>query len=268
MSAQSPAIPDPRQLHEELTNNVRGSVSAPDSMHEQLVKSIRSMVQEMIDASVPKMATVTGQDGGKVLVQMDNEDTPRQLGFSRKNGQRYNPGDRVVTMPTGSGDDHVILGTITNAQGEGEQAVGNPDLIDQSVDENKIKPGAVKKTHIAPNAVGNSEVGSQEIQGSSGGGTTNIKQGSIAKKDFDNPTANQLDGAVQGSDLPGDAKNSPKQLATKSDIPDTSGFAKSSDLKDYAKASDVNSNIVSKLDGKTIKPNRDGSITLPSLSNV
>src|SRR5690349_2625626 len=156
------SVPDPRQLHDDITTQVRNHVASPDAVHEQIVKSIRDMVQEMIDASVPKMAKVTGQDGGKLLVQMDDEDTSRQVGFPKKSGQRYNNGDRVVVMPT-KGGDHVVLGSVNSAQGAGEQAVGNPDLIDQSVDDNKIKPGAVKRNHISGKAVGSNELDSGAV---------------------------------------------------------------------------------------------------------
>src|SRR5690348_14518995 len=168
------SAPDPHELHDQLSQAAHSMVSPPEQLHEDLVKTIMDVVGKMIDARVPKMGTVTGNDGGKVVVQMDDEDTPRQLGFSRKSGQRYNPGDRVVTMPTGSGDDHVVLGSIINTQGKGEQAVGNPDLIDGSVDNNKLGKGSVQAQHMTPNSVLNDTIGQGEVYGAGGGKKRNI----------------------------------------------------------------------------------------------
>lgn len=106
----------------------------PSAAHEAFWRQVRDMVQEMVDASAPTLATVKGRDrNGNVLVQMDDEDVPRSVGMARKSGVRHANGDRVVVVPTRSGD-HVILGPVATGGGNNaERAVGTDQMLQGAV---------------------------------------------------------------------------------------------------------------------------------------
>lgn len=144
--------------------------SRPGPEHEALIRMIYDMIDTRLDDRLPKLGTVRGMDGGKVRVQIDDEDDPRSVGFPRKTGQRYRNGDRVVLMPTQSGGgDHVVLGTVTGNQGKASEgvvdtadlaqnAVTKTELAQNAVDTGNVVDNAITEGKIKDNAVSNSKL--------------------------------------------------------------------------------------------------------------
>lgn len=131
----------------------------PGPIHEALYSQIMADVLELVQEYAPTTGTVTGMDGGKVLVEVDDESEPRTVGIPRQKGVRYEPGDRVGLQRTrGSArDQYHVTGTTSTKAGR-DPAVGNEDLYDDAVESRHIKRGSVGKDQIAPQAVGSNEV--------------------------------------------------------------------------------------------------------------
>lgn len=159
------SVPDAR----ETQDAIRSEVGRPGPEHEQLWRMIQDMVREEVANMAPTLGVVDGNDGGKVRVLLDDEDAPRTIGFPRKKGQRYQPGERVVVVKTRSGDP-VVLGSISSGEGKAaENAVGGPDIYDDSI----------AKNHMKSNSVGTEQVEGSSIQ------SGHIKDNEIAKGKLD-----------------------------------------------------------------------------------
>ena len=117
----------------------------PSPEHEEVIRVIRDIVESILEERLPTMGTVAGMDAGRVRVHLDDEEEERVVGFPRKKGQQYATGERVVVMPTRSGD-YVALGTVTDKQGKAGAGVGDDDLINDYADRRFIarKPGSDK----------------------------------------------------------------------------------------------------------------------------
>ena len=131
----------------------------PGPIHEALYSQIMQDVLELVQEYAPTTGTVVGMDGGKVLVEVDDESEPRTVGIPRQKGTRYEPGDRVGLQRTrGSAkDQYHVTGTTSTKAGK-DPAVGGDDLYDKAVDTGHFKPGAVDRTAIGTGAVGGNEV--------------------------------------------------------------------------------------------------------------
>lgn len=225
----------------------------PTAEHEDFARAILDEIERAIEARLPTMATVTGQDGGRIKVHLDNEEDPRDEGLPRKLGQKYEVGDRVLVQPSRSGE-LMVMGTVSTSTGFNAQGVSEDELYDGAVGGKKIAPGAVDWQHIATdavrseqlraNAVGNGHVQKDAIT------EDKIKDGNVTKNKLaknsvgtdqieanavDNPqiksvNTSKLDGTVADKNLPNYVKPG-----------DLKSYLTSSDLKDYAKTSTVNS---------------------------
>lgn len=141
------------------------SNSEPGSEFDDFAAVFEERFAEKMAAVQPFLAKVTGKNAGRVKVRAGDDEFT--AGFARNKGVRHNVGDDVLMMPIPGGDP-VIVSLLTEADGAGEQAVGNPDLYDGSVDDKKLKanavsgphvqPGAIDRAHVRANAVGSTEL--------------------------------------------------------------------------------------------------------------
>lgn len=131
----------------------------PGPVHEALYSQLMDDVRAMIEEYAPTTGTVTGMDGGKVLVQVDEESSPREVGIPRERGRKYEVGDRVRLQRTrGSGkDQYTALGSVSTKDGK-DPAVDSDQMYDGAVTDKHIKKGAVTRDAIGSGAVGTNEV--------------------------------------------------------------------------------------------------------------
>jgi hypothetical protein len=125
-------------------------------------RRIMEYIDDRIDERMDEMATVVGReaagDRGNVVVQLDSEDAPRQVGFARVKGQKYSAGDRVAVGKNRAGDRFVKGGIATGSSAGADRVVDNEHLITDAVDGRVIQSDAIARTHIAPQAVGYTEM--------------------------------------------------------------------------------------------------------------
>lgn len=132
----------------------RSYVSAPNEVHEAIVNMIHDMIQEEISKISPRMATVMETATGGVLVQLDDEDEPRTIKMSRKTGNRYKAGDRVVIHKMAGGGE--FIGGVISNKADGQVTggrVGTPDLEAKAVGSDQIDNQAVQSRHIDNGAI-------------------------------------------------------------------------------------------------------------------
>lgn len=141
-----------------------GSLGGPGSPHEMLWQQIEDRIAEMVAEYTPTLGTVVGQDGGAVRVQLDEEDDAREVGFAKKKGTRYDTNERVLVGKTRGGR-HVVLGPITDKQGQAERAVANEDLHDDAVGRRNIQVDSVGPDELAGGAVDNSHLSGGSVTG-------------------------------------------------------------------------------------------------------
>lgn len=131
----------------------------PGPVHEALYSQIMADVKAMVEEYAPTTGTVTGMDGGKVLVQVDEESTPREVGIPREKGRKYEKGDRVrLQRSRGSGkDQYTALGQVSTKAGK-DPAVGSDEIYDNSVDQGHLRNKSVGRDQLQGGSVGQSEV--------------------------------------------------------------------------------------------------------------
>jgi hypothetical protein len=125
---------------------IRADIGKPTTAHQTLWNQIDDRITAAVEPLAPRMGTVTGIDGGKVMVTLDNEKDDRTVALPRRKGVRYLPGDRVFVHQLHGGDE-VIGGIVSSKAG-----------VDPAVDSNQIFSGAIQRTHIASSAVGTNEI--------------------------------------------------------------------------------------------------------------
>lgn len=114
--------------------------------HESLIRLVRSIAQEEAAAVAPKVGTVVGSDGGRPTVRLDDEDEDGAVGLARQLGHRYPKGSRVLVgrlRPNGRAQgsyDHVVLGIVSDKQGNAEEVVGNEDIQANSINSDRLAP--------------------------------------------------------------------------------------------------------------------------------
>jgi hypothetical protein len=146
---------DRGQTHDEAERTIPGATRGrPGPLHEELYAKIMADVKEIVLEYAPTYGEVRGMDGGKVRVQIDGEDDEREVGFPRRKGQRYAPGDRVKVQKSRSGE-WVADGTVSTKEGR-DPTIGNEDLNADSVDSTQLKQNSVTQNAIAGDSVSRS----------------------------------------------------------------------------------------------------------------
>lgn len=178
----------------------RGGAGLPvrDDLFDEVWGMVQQMVQDALTQALPTMGTVVGRDGGGVRVNMDEEGVDRQVGFPRAKGVDYQPGDRVKVHQV-KGGERVIDGVYTS------------DSNEQAVDSAQLRDKAVTNRALAGDSVD----------------TGNLKDRSVTGGKLDSGLENKINDAVDKNQL----DNTLSKYAQKSDIPDTSKFAKQDDLQ-------------------------------------
>lgn len=184
----------------------------PTTEHEEFIRMLRDMIDETLTARLPTMGTVTGNDGGKVIVQVDDEDDPRKLGFPRKLGTCYNVNDRVLLVPNRAGE-FMVAGVISTAQGDDAARVTNNEIVDvsggkvveNSLDGKSLKSGTVDSNKIANNAIKSDQIASKALQNKHLADDFKIGNGNIAANAIEK--GNIKSGAVEGGANGGIANN-------------------------------------------------------------
>ncbi len=140
----------------------RKRAAAPMPEHEDFARTLTAFVEDILDAYLPKMATVNGMDGGRIKVQMDEEEEARDVGFPRQAGATYKTGDRVLVVPSRSGDP-MVVGPIRTETGAAGQAVGQDDIMDGNVTSTKLAPQAVQTKNIGAGAVDQTQIAENAV---------------------------------------------------------------------------------------------------------
>lgn len=138
------------------------SNSEPGSEFDDFAALFEEMFAERLSAVQPFTAQVTGKNAGRVKVRAGDDEFT--AGFARNKGVRHSAGDDVLMMPIPGGDP-VIVSVLTEADGAGEQAVGNPDMYTDAVDSRVIKTNAVSGTHVQPGAIDRAHVRANAVGG-------------------------------------------------------------------------------------------------------
>jgi hypothetical protein len=131
--------------------SMRSGEGRPGPVHEELWHQIEELVYSIVEEYAPQMATVFDADSGDVKVLMDDEDEPREVGFMRKKGQRYYPGDRVKVQKT-KGGNFIVDGSFSKKAGR-DAAVGGEDIEDQAVGNDQLTENAVGAPELQSNVV-------------------------------------------------------------------------------------------------------------------
>ena len=271
--------PDAKAMQDEIRSGMpSGSV---EGAHVAFWKAIFDAIREQVQEYGITFGTVVGQDGGSLRTLLDGEDDPRQVGFPRAVGQQYARGARVAVGTTRDGA-KFVLGQVSDGKGKqaegvvnrdniqdgevqrshlGNKSVGNDQIDGNAVDSAQIRPNAVGNSQLAPNSVDNAQLRANCVD------SAQIKPNAVGNSQL---AANSVDsaqirnGAVDHSQL---ANNAVDSNNIKSGAVGSSQLA-SNALNAYAKVNDVNSKVIAKLDGKKLKVDKDGNVTLPSLSNL
>lgn len=150
-----------QETQQAVPSSTRGR---PGPVHQALYSQIMEDVKAMIEEYAPTTGTVTGMDGGKVLVQVDEESTPREVGIPREKGRKYEVGDRVrLQRSRGSGkDQYTALGQVSTKSGK-DPAVGADEIYDDSIAQGHLKNKSVGRDQIQGGAIGGSEVEDKSI---------------------------------------------------------------------------------------------------------
>jgi hypothetical protein len=126
----------------DVDRDTGGSAFGPTGTHEAFWDTIGRMIDERVIEFAPTTGTVTGMDGGRVKVHLDDEDEPREIGFPRRKGTRYDTNERVLVGKTRGGR-QIVLGTFTDKTGYDERGVANEDLHDDAIDNRALRANAV-----------------------------------------------------------------------------------------------------------------------------
>lgn len=145
-----------QETRQSVPSSTRGR---PGPVHEALYSQIMEDVKAMIEEYAPTTGTVTGMDGGRVLVQVDEESSPREVGLAREKGRKYEVGDRIrLQRSRGSGkDQYTALGQVSTKAGK-DPAVGKDEIYDSSITQDHMSNKSVGRDQIQGGAVGQSEV--------------------------------------------------------------------------------------------------------------
>lgn len=184
----------------------------PTTEHEEFIRMLHDMIDETLASRLPTMGTVTGNDGGKVIVQVDEEEDSRKLGFPRKLGTCYNVNDRVLLVPNRAGE-FMVAGVISTAQGDDTARVTNNDIVDvsggkvieNSMDGKSLKSGTVDSNKIAKDAIKSDQIADKALQNKHLADDFKIGNGNIAANAIEK--GNIKSGAVEGGANGGIANN-------------------------------------------------------------
>jgi hypothetical protein len=141
-----------------------GAGVGPSGMHEAFWDQIHRSIDERVLEFAPTTATVMGMDGGRVKVHLDDEDDPREIGFSRRKGTRYDDDERVLVGKTRGGR-QIVLGTFTDKTGYDERGVANEDMHDDAIDNRLISENAVQGYNITDGSIDQDHIQGQSIRG-------------------------------------------------------------------------------------------------------
>jgi hypothetical protein len=203
-----------------------GGGLGPSGIHEQFMARIQEMIQDTVLEYAPTTGTVVGMDGGSVRVIGDEDTEPRQVGYPKKKGTRYLPGERVITQKTRSGR-NVVMGPVGTKGGQDDYVVAGEDMFDLSIENRHIKPDAVTadevlngsltskqlstapadrltsdhiginqiiRSHLAQNTVSSNEIAKPGVD------TSNISQGAVTKEKLADGIQTQLDNIADKAD--------------------------------------------------------------------
>jgi hypothetical protein len=93
------------------------------------------LMHRTADQAKPAIGRVIGEDAGKLLVQVDDEEGPRTIGIERVRGQRFKYGDKIpLIQPRGAGEGQYLAGGAISGRQGLDPAVDNADLYGDSVD--------------------------------------------------------------------------------------------------------------------------------------
>jgi hypothetical protein len=166
---------------------------------------MKRFIRDEVEPLVPQLGTVVGNDGGRIRIRRDGDDEPGTLGIARNKGVRHQAGDRVVTIPTPSGDRAVIAVLSTGDGPAGRRAVSDTEMMDNavdnrvlagnSVDTSQLRPSSVVRNHLTPGLIANEHLGGNAV------GSSNIQGNAVTREKIGANAvgANELAGGVVGS---------------------------------------------------------------------
>lgn len=194
-----------------MSRNGKGTTPAIPSLpstsgtFDAFTRDLLDRVDTMVTAATPTMATVTGIQGGEIIVHIDGEKISRSIGFARKKGVRYTVGVRVAMKVTRSGE-YIVDGIVGSDAGDrtvdreqiAENAVSGFELASRTVTSTHLATGLESQinsalTSIPANSVGDVQlkdsavgsaqmkadaIGSRELKGAAVGGI-NIQSGAV-----------------------------------------------------------------------------------------
>lgn len=123
-------------------------LTADNGQYDAFVRDILEIIDDFSTDVAPTMATVVRMDGGRVVVHIDGERLPRTVGFAKKAGVIYSPGDRVGLKKTKSGE-WIVDGIVSSDVDDGY--VGPAQIIDDAIGYNQLAFGIVSYEHLNAN---------------------------------------------------------------------------------------------------------------------
>lgn len=132
----------------------------PDPRHEDVVRAIRELARQETAVVRTKVATVISETAGRVRVQLDDEQLPRQVGIAKAAGVRFLANDRVFVHQIGK---ELILGGRV-AQSAFDPAVGVNELVSGSVDDRVLGSGPSSRISTAQSTASSAQSAASSAQ--------------------------------------------------------------------------------------------------------
>lgn len=166
----------------------RPAISGGSSPYDDLVSIFAGIVDQRMEAMMPKLGTVSGKNGRRVKVDSwDEEGASSTEEYPRQGGTKHRGGDTVVLLPVGGGN-FVALAPIANDR---DDMISGDDIERDAIDERHIKQGVIKGKHIQRNSIGADELGRGFIE-------KNMLQSSFAGSLADTGSISRLDKRIDG----------------------------------------------------------------------
>lgn len=157
--------------------------------YDALVGVVAEIVRREMEPLMPRLGTVKGRDGQRVIVEPWGEGSGgRREAHARKAGSNPKDNDTVILIPTGDGN--FVAVDIVEDGGRPDR-IGADEIERDAIDERHLKQNAVKGRHIEANSIGDREIGRNFINRS-------MLEGSFANSLADMGQVDRLDKRIDG----------------------------------------------------------------------